>query len=86
MCRTKQLNDLLNTAVVVSGSVSDRETYMATLIANGLKDMTSINVIGTPWTGAASNGSSCRSWLGDYIKWTKFDDVRDRNWWKETFL
>ena len=90
VCRTKQLNNWLDPSEYNSCGfwigVKNRETYMATLIANGLKDKTSIDVTVTTGTGAASNGSSCRRWIGDYIKWTKFDDIKDKNLWKETFL
>ena len=90
VCRTKRLNDWLDPAEYNGCGfwigVVDRETYMARLIANGLTNKTAIDVTVTPGTGAASNGSYCRSWLGDYIKWTKFEDIKDKNWWKETFL
>jgi hypothetical protein len=90
VCRTKQLNDWLDPAEYKNCGfwigIIDRETYMALLTAKGWKDKTSINVTVTPGTGAASNGGYCKSWLGDYIKWTKFEDIKDKSWWKETFL
>lgn len=89
VCRTKQPKDWLNPDEYNHCGfwigVIDRETYMALLIANGLNDKISINVTVTPGTGAASNGGRSRSWLGDYIKWTRFEDIKDINWWKDTF-
>ena len=89
VCRTKQPKDWLNPVEYSRCSfwvgIIDRETYMSLVTAHGLKDKALINVTVTPGTGAASNGGYCRSWLGHHIKWTKFEDIKDKNWWNETF-
>ena len=89
VCRTKQLKDWLNPAEYSSCGfwigVIDRETYMTLLKAKGWEKKTSIDVTVTPGTGAISKGGYCRSWLGDHIKWTKFEDIKDIKWWNETF-
>ena len=89
VCRTKQPDDWLNpdeySRCDFWVGVVDRETYMARLKASKWKHRTLINLTVTPGTGAASNGGHSSSWLGDYIKWTKFEDIKDISWWKETF-
>ena len=71
--------------MVVAPKLTTPKLMAALLLAKGLIDKTFINVTVTPGTGAASNGGYCRSWLGDYIKWTKFEDIKNKTWWKETF-
>jgi hypothetical protein len=88
VCRGTQPNDWLDTAEYNGFwiGVVDRKTYMTQLKAAGLEKMHSLNVTVTPGTGAASNGGYCKSWIGNHIKWTKFEDVKDKMWWTETFL
>ena len=89
VCRTKQPKDWLNpdeyNRCCFWVGVVDRKTYMERLMASRWKDRSIIHLTVTPGTGAASNGSYSSSWLGDYIKWTKFEDIKDISWWKETF-
>ena len=89
ICRAEQPDDWLDTAEHKRRGfwigVIDRNTYIAQLKANNKYHLQQINLTVTPGTGTASAGGKSRSWIGNYIKWTKFNDVVDASWWREAF-
>jgi hypothetical protein len=89
VCRTKPPSDWLETSEY-SGcgfwvGVIDRATYVARLKAKGWENKDVVNVTVTPGTGMATGNAKSKSFIGDYIKWTRFEDVKDLHWWNTTF-
>ena len=64
--------------------VVSRKDYEEALLKAGISTRKTMNVTVTPGNGAANGGKKSRSWLGDYIKWTRFEDLSS-NWWTQTF-
>ena len=52
-----------------------REDYMAALKGTKLEKKFEISVTVTPGNGAASEGKLSKSWIGNYISWTRSTDL-----------